>query len=115
MLRATIPGCNKARHTGCAFPRVSPARLGFDHGNTLHRSSLTCRPHRGGQAMKSPICVAAMTVAVALGAGSVSAQTTTGTIVTTDPLTIPAEQEILVREYIVRRPVDRIVEFPGGT
>jgi hypothetical protein len=63
--------------------------------------------------MKSSICVAAMTVA--LGAASVSAQTTTGAIVTTDPLTFPAEQEILVREYIVRRPVDRIVEFPGGT
>ncbi len=60
-------------------------------------------------------CLAAVTLALALGAGSVSAKTTTSTIVTTDPLTVPAEQEILVREYIVRRPVERVVEFPGGT
>ena len=45
----------------------------------------------------------------------VIAQTTTGTIVTTEPLTIPEEQEVVVREYIVRRPVERIVEVPGGT
>jgi hypothetical protein len=60
-------------------------------------------------------CVAAVTLAVAIAAGSALAQTATGTIVTTDPLTIPAEQEILVREYIVRRPVERVIEFPGGT
>ena len=46
---------------------------------------------------------------------AVLAQTATGTIVTTEPLTIPEEQEVVVREYIVRRPVDRIVEVPGGT
>ena len=53
--------------------------------------------------------------ATSLGATSVLAQTATGSIVTTEPLTIPEEQEVVVREYIVRRPVDRIVEIPGGT
>lgn len=53
--------------------------------------------------------------ATGLGATRLGAQTATGTIVTTEPLTIPEEQEVVVREYIVRRPVDRIVEIPGGT
>ena len=45
----------------------------------------------------------------------VLAQTATGTIATTEPLAMPEEQEVVVREYIVRRPVERIVEIPGGT
>src|SRR4051812_13661860 len=51
---------------------------------------------------------------IATGTGAL-AQASTGTIVTTEPLAIPEEQEVVVREYIVRRPVDRIVEIPGGT
>ena len=62
--------------------------------------------------MRSP---AALAGGLALGATGLAAQTATGTIVTTEPLTIPEEQEVVVREYIVRRPVDRIVEIPGGT
>ena len=65
--------------------------------------------------MKPLFSASILAVGLALGASGLSAQTTTGTIVTTEPLTIPAEQEILVREYIVRRPAERIVEFPGGT
>ena len=62
-----------------------------------------------------PILAVALASGCALAGAGALAQTTTGTIVTTEPLTIPAEQEIVVREYIVRRPVDRIVEIPGGT
>jgi len=57
---------------------------------------------------------AALAAILVTGAGAL-AQTATGTIVTTEPLTIPEEQEVVVREYIVRRPVERIVEIPGGT
>ncbi len=63
--------------------------------------------------MRSP--VAALAAGVVLTCTGVLAQTTTGTIVTTEPLIIPEEQEVVVREYIVRRPVERIVEVPGGT
>jgi len=64
--------------------------------------------------------MALRSLSAALAAGivlstSALAQTTTGTIVTTEPLTLPAEEEVVVREYIVRRPVDRIVEIPGET
>ena len=65
--------------------------------------------------MRSPILTGAVAAALAIAGSPAFAQTTTGTIVTTEPLTIPEEQEVVVREYIVRRPVDRIVEVPGGT
>jgi hypothetical protein len=58
---------------------------------------------------------AAFAAGVCLITTGVFAQTTTGTIVTTEPLTIPEEQEVVVREYILRRPVSRIVEVPGET
>ena len=68
------------------------------------------------------ILAGALATGFALASTGLGAQTgtggavgTTGTIVTTEPLTIPEEQEVVVREYIVRRPVDRIVEIPGGT
>ena len=61
------------------------------------------------------ILAGALAAGWALAGTGLGAQTTTGTIITTEPLTIPAEQEVVVREYIVRRPVDRIVEIPGGT
>jgi Protein of unknown function (DUF1236) len=51
--------------------------------------------------------------AAILFATGVVAQTATGTIVT-EP-SISEEHEVVVREYIVRRPVERIVEIPGGT
>ena len=63
--------------------------------------------------MRSP--VAALAATVVLTCTGVLAQTATGTIVTSEPLAIPEEQEVVVREYIVRRPVERIVEVPGGT
>ena len=44
---------------------------------------------------------------------SAFAQTSTGTIATTEPLTLPEGQEAVVREYIGRRPVVRIVAVPG--
>ena len=65
--------------------------------------------------MTSRILAGALAAGLALGVTSLAAQTATGTVVTTEPLTIPEEQEVVVREYIVRRPVDRIVEIPGGT
>jgi hypothetical protein len=58
---------------------------------------------------------AALAAGVILACAGAMAQTSTGTIITTEPLTMPDEQEVVVREYIVRRPVDRIVEIPGGT
>jgi hypothetical protein len=65
--------------------------------------------------MKRQTLSGALAAGIVITCTSVVAQTTTGTIVTTEPLTIPEEQEVVVREYIVRRPVDRIVEIPGGT
>ena len=65
--------------------------------------------------MTSRILAGALATGFALAGTGLAAQTTTGTIVTTEPLTIPTEQEVVVREYIVRRPVERIVEVPGGT
>ena len=65
--------------------------------------------------MTRRILGSALAGALALAGTSLAAQTTTGTIVTTEPLAIPEEQEVVVREYIIRRPVDRIVEIPGGT
>jgi hypothetical protein len=65
--------------------------------------------------MTSPILAGALAAAISVAGSQAFAQATTGTIVTTEPLTIPEEQEVVVREYIVRRPVDRIVEIPGGT
>jgi hypothetical protein len=62
--------------------------------------------------MRSP--VAALAAAIVFTCTSVLAQTTTGTIVTTEPLAIPEEHEVVVREYIMRRPVERVVEVPGG-
>ena len=59
--------------------------------------------------MRSP----ALAAAICLAATGAFAQTVTGTIA--EPLTIPDEQEVVLRDYIVRRPVDRIVEVPGGT
>jgi hypothetical protein len=58
--------------------------------------------------------LSALAAGLVLTCTGVVAQTTTGTIVTTEPLTIPQEQEVVVREYIMRRPVERIVELPGG-
>ena len=58
---------------------------------------------------------AALAAGVILTCAGAFAQTSTGTIITTEPLAIPDEQEVVVREYIVRRPVDRVVEIPGGT
>jgi Protein of unknown function (DUF1236) len=60
--------------------------------------------------MRSP---AALAAAICFFSTGVFAQTTTGTI--SEPLIIPEEQDVVVREYIVRRPVERIVEVPGGT
>ena len=57
---------------------------------------------------------AALAAGVCLTLTGALAQTTTGTI-SPESLTIPDEQEVVVREYIVRRPVERIVEIPGGT
>jgi hypothetical protein len=57
----------------------------------------------------------ALAAGIVLTCTSAFAQTSTGTITTTEPLTIPEEQEVVVREYIVRRPVERIVEVPGNT
>ena len=59
--------------------------------------------------MRSP---AALAAAICLAGSGALAQTTTGTI---EPLAIPEADEVVVREYIVRRPVERIVEVPGGT
>ena len=58
---------------------------------------------------------AALAAAIVVCCPGAFAQTTTGTIVTTEPLIIPEEQQVVVREYIVRRPVDRIVEIPGSS
>ena len=65
--------------------------------------------------MKLRSLSAALAAGIVISCTGVLAQTTTGTIVTTEPLAIPEEQEVVVREYIVRRPVERIVEVPGGT
>jgi hypothetical protein len=65
--------------------------------------------------MTSPILAGALAAAIVAAGSPVFAQATTGTILTTEPLAIPEEQEVVVREYIVRRPVDRIVEIPGAT
>jgi hypothetical protein len=62
-----------------------------------------------------PFAAAALAAGLVLSGTGLSAQTTTGTIADPDPLALPAEQEVVVREYIVRRPVDRIVEVPGAT
>jgi hypothetical protein len=47
-----------------------------------------------------------------MGAGAY-AQTTTGTLA--EPSAFPEQYDAVVREYILRRPVERIVEVPGGT
>ena len=65
--------------------------------------------------MTRRILAGALATGFALAGTGLAAQTTTSTIVTTEPLAIPEEQEVVVREYIIRRPVDRIVEIPGGT
>jgi hypothetical protein len=62
--------------------------------------------------MRSPTALAAGILFAGTGA---FAQTATGTIVTSEPLTIPEEHEVVVRQYIVRRPVERIVDVPAGT
>ena len=58
---------------------------------------------------------AALAAGIVVSGTGALAQTTTGTIVTTEPLTIPEEQQVVVRDYIGRRPVERIVEIPAGT
>jgi hypothetical protein len=57
---------------------------------------------------------AALAAACVFTGAGVAAQTTTATITRTEPLTIPEEQEVVVRQYISRRPVTRIIEVPGG-
>jgi hypothetical protein len=60
--------------------------------------------------MRSP---AALAAAICLAGTGALAQTATGTIA--EPLIVPEEQEVVLREYIMRRPVGRIVEIPGET
>jgi len=53
--------------------------------------------------------------ALALGATGSMAQTTTGTIAQPDEAALAEEHEAALRDYVQRRPVERIVAIPGET
>jgi Protein of unknown function (DUF1236) len=70
--------------------------------------------------MTMRIGVAALAAGLMLGGASAPAQTTTGTLIEPETLASPEalslaeEQEAVLREYIRRRPVERIVAIPGS-
>ena len=70
--------------------------------------------------MTMRIGVAALAAGLVLGGAAAPAQTTTGTLVEPEALAFPEtlslaeEQEAVLRDYIRRRPVERIVAIPGS-
>jgi hypothetical protein len=70
--------------------------------------------------MTMRIGVAALAAGLVLGGALAPAQTTTGTLIEPEALASPEalslgdEQEAVLRDYIRRRPVERIVAIPGS-
>jgi hypothetical protein len=64
--------------------------------------------------MTMRMAAAALAAALALSGAGPMAQTTTGTLVEPDVLAFPEEHDALLRDHIRRRPVERIVQIPGG-
>ena len=67
--------------------------------------------------MRMRMVAAALAAGLTLGGVAAPAQTTTGTLVEPEALTLPSfseEHEAVLRDYIRRRPVERIVPVPGG-
>lgn len=73
---------------------------------------------RGGRLeevkMTTRILSATLAAGLALGGASSLAQTTTGTIVEPNALSLPEEHEAALRDYVRRRPVERVVAIRGG-
>jgi hypothetical protein len=57
---------------------------------------------------------AALAAGLALGGAGALAQTTTGTLVEPEVLAFPEEHDAVLRDHVRRRPVERIVQIPGG-
>jgi hypothetical protein len=70
--------------------------------------------------MRMRIGVAALAAGLVLGGAAAPAQTTTGTLAEPEEISLPEtlsfpeEHEAVLRDYIRRRPVERIVAIPGS-
>ena len=74
--------------------------------------------------MKMRIWAATVAAGLALGGTAAPAQTTTGTLTepealveqeTPEAFALPEEHEALLRDFVRRRPVERVVSIPGAS
>ncbi len=64
--------------------------------------------------MRMRMLAAALAAGLAFAGAGPLAQTTTGTLAEPDVLAFPEEHDDILRDHIRRRPVERIVQVPGG-
>ena len=65
--------------------------------------------------MRTAFLASAFAVTVVVGGSPAYAQTSTTPAITAEDLDLPADREVIVREYVIRTPVAPVIIEGGGT
>ena len=65
--------------------------------------------------MKTVFLAAAFALSIGISGSAAYAQVSTGPAITAGELELPAEREVIVREYVIREPVAPVIIEGGGT
>ena len=65
--------------------------------------------------MKTAFLATAFAIGIGLSGPVAYAQVSTGPAITAEELELPAEREVVVREYVIREPVAPVIIEGGGT